>query len=58
LIEADTPSDEVTKTKIYTVAIPKNAPYDEKIDRLSECADIVTAVDDSDVFLQAIWIED
>ena len=51
-------ADEIIKIKTYLVVLPKDVSYEEKMDRLSEYADVAIEIEGSDVFLQAIWIED
>jgi hypothetical protein len=56
LTEANTQSDDVTKLQYYLMAIPNDVSDEEKGERLEEVADVVTNVENSDVFLLAMWI--
>jgi hypothetical protein len=49
-------SDEITTLSYFIMSIPKNCTRDEKSDRLSEVADIVTAVEGSDVLVFSMWV--
>jgi hypothetical protein len=48
--------DETTTLSYFIMSIPKDCTYAEKIDRLSEVADVVTAVDGSDVLVFSMWV--
>jgi hypothetical protein len=39
------------------MAVPKDAIPDEKMDALAELGDVITDVDDADVFVTAMWLE-
>jgi hypothetical protein len=49
-------SDEIATLSYFIMSIPKNCTYEEKIDRLSEVADVVTAVEGSDVMCFSMWV--
>jgi len=49
-------SAETTTLSYFIMSIPKNCTSDEKLDRLSEVADIVTAVEGSDVMIFSMWV--
>ena len=40
----------------FTIAVPMRLSDQEKLERLSEMVDTVTAIQNSDVFLLAMWI--
>ena len=49
-------SDETTTLSYFIMSIPKDCAAEEKSDRLSEVADIVTAVEGSDVLVFSMWV--
>ena len=49
-------SDETTTLSYFIMSIPKDCTYEEKIDRLSEIADAVLAVEGSDVMCFSMWV--
>jgi hypothetical protein len=49
-------SDETTTLSYFIASIPKDGTAEEKMDRLSEVADIVTAVEGSDVLVFSMWV--
>jgi hypothetical protein len=56
LREAEHQSDVSTKLRYYVTALPKDIADGEKRARLSELADTITNVPNSDVFLLSVWI--
>jgi hypothetical protein len=57
IAESDSPSDEVRSLVYYVMAVPMDASPDEKMDALAELGDVITDVDDADVFVTAMWLE-
>jgi hypothetical protein len=57
LREADNQSDVTDNLRYYVTALPKDVTQSEKMARLSELADIITNVENSDVCLIAVWID-
>jgi hypothetical protein len=55
--ESDSPSDEDRSLVYYVTAVPMDASPDEKMDALAELGDVITDVDDADVFVTAMWLE-
>ena len=51
-----TVSDETTTLTYFIMSIRKDCTYEEKIDRLSEIADTVLAVEGSDVICFSMWV--
>ncbi len=51
-------SDETTTISYFIMSIPKDCTYEEKIDRLSEVADTILAVEGSDVMCFSMWVPD
>ncbi len=49
-------SDETTTLTYFIMSIPKDCTYEEKIDRLSEIADKVLAVEGSDAICLSMWV--
>jgi len=49
-------SDEITNLSYFIMSIPKDCTSEEKLDRLSEIADIVAAVEGSDVMVFSMWV--
>jgi hypothetical protein len=49
-------SDEITTLSYFIMSIPRDCTSDEKMDRLSEVADVVTAVEGSDVMVFSMWV--
>ncbi len=49
-------SDEATALSYFIMSIPKDCTYEEKIDRLSEIADTILAVEESDVMCFSMWV--
>jgi hypothetical protein len=49
-------SDEITTLRYFIMPIPKDDTPEEKMDRLSEVADVVTAVEGSDVMVFSMWV--
>jgi hypothetical protein len=49
-------ADETTTLRYFIMSIPKDCTAKEKINRLSEVADIVTAVEGSDVMIFSMWV--
>jgi hypothetical protein len=48
--------DEITTLNYFIMSVPKDCTAEEKLDRLSEVADMVTAVDGSDVLVFSMWV--
>ena len=54
----DIASPDVTDNlRYYVTALPKDVSQSEKMARLSELADVITNVANSDVFSISIWID-
>ena len=49
-------SDETTTLSYFIMSIPKECTYEEKIDRLSEIAGTILAVEGSDVMCFSMWV--
>ncbi len=49
-------SDETTTLSYFIMSIPKDCTYEEKIDRLSEIADTILAVEGTDVMCFSMWV--
>jgi hypothetical protein len=49
-------SDEIPNLSYFIMSIPKDCTAEEKFDRLSEVADVVTAVEGSDVMVFSMWV--
>ena len=49
-------ADETATLSYFILSIPKDCTYAEKIDRLSEIADTVLAVEKSDVMCFSMWV--
>jgi hypothetical protein len=56
LREADNQNEAVAELQYYVTALPRNLPQDEKLAQLSELADTITNIPNSDVFLFSLWI--
>jgi hypothetical protein len=56
LREAGNQADSITDVQYHVTALPKDASHSEKMARLSELADTITNVENSDVFLISMWI--
>ncbi len=48
--------DEITTLRYFIMPIPKDSTAEQKMDRLSEVADVVTAVEGSDVMVFSMWV--
>jgi hypothetical protein len=51
-------SNETTILSYLIMSVPKDCTYEEKIDRLSEIADTILAVEGSDVICFSMWVPD
>ena len=48
--------DEVTDVQYCVTGLPKDITRDEKLARLSELAETITNIENSDVFVISMWI--
>jgi hypothetical protein len=49
-------SHETTTLSYFIMSIPKDCTAKEKMDRLSGVADVVTAIEGSDVMVFSMWV--
>jgi len=56
LREAANQADAITELQYCVTALPRDLPQSEKLARISELADTVTKIPESDVFLFSLWI--
>jgi hypothetical protein len=55
-LEADNQPDEVTDVQYCVTGLPRDITRDEKLARLSELAETITNIENSDVFVISMWI--
>ena len=56
LREAKNQPDAVAELQYDVIALPKDIPHSEKMARISELADTIANIPNSDVFLLSLWM--
>ena len=55
-LESENQPDEVTNVQYCVTGLPKDMAYNDKLACLSELADTITNIENSDVFVISMWI--
>ena len=56
LREFENHTDAIAELQYDVVGLPRDVPHSEKMARISELAETITSIPDSDVFLLSLWM--
>jgi hypothetical protein len=56
LRESENHTDAIAELQYDVVGLPRDVPHSEKMARISELAETITSIPDSDVFLLSLWM--